>query len=412
MNAARNAAITYLSLIDALRPHRVIQRPASWDNDILWVSSIHWERGVIPEQNMAIVCKQKAIARASKLFPEALLIVLAKDENDTYDDPSLTQRTVVVKAPNEANILQQLQNLFLRKLQGSMPLTNLQRHSTYALFDDLVNDRYVGGSYLAEYASLYAFSLDSEFRLLRFKQNTDDSPARLAQSAHAMNRGKCLVTIYENDLFVLLHSKQHDDSLSNYTIYEQLEDLGLVFDGYIAISQVFNNITNLRLAYQQTNLVETYRSYIDFGRTFSTAQKRESQFCYTFEEALMFALVDSDVMTEEMKDFAFSHTILEKIIAEDAATGSEDARILAAYLHHERKATVVAEKLHMHRNTVLYRIDKLEKRFGLDFSKSWSRDRVNLDLTILYCRLMRDARLRSSLFENSLTPLPDEKTTS
>lgn len=159
------------------------------------------------------------------------------------------------------------------------------------------------------------------------------------------------------------------------------------------MSQVFDDISNLLFAYQQTNLVIKYKEFVNLEQRFTTADKELQAPCYTFEEVLKFAILDSSDMNQELKDFSFSHTILEKIIAEDIATGGDDARILASYIHHERKATAVAEKLHMHRNTVLYRIDKIEKRFGLNFDESWSRDRVLFDFSILYCKLMRNPEL-------------------
>lgn len=299
----------------------------------------------------------------------------------------------------QQDLLDKLAQAVLGKSSKTSALSNLARRSVYALFNDLISRRYVGRSYLDDYASLYGFALDAEFRLLRFKQKTgaDIVPHGIIEQVRKFNKGKVLVAVYNGDLLALLHSKDLDSSLSTQEIEEELEGIAPLFDGYVTVSQVFNDVTNFAFAYEQTSLIAKYREHIDICNAFTQATRLSSKLCYTFEEALTFALVDSDI-TQEMRDFAFSHTILEKIIAEDRANGGEDTRILASYLNHERKATAVAEELHMHRNTVLYRIDKIEKRFGLDFDNEWSRNRVTLDFTILYCKLAKDSLLKERFF--------------
>ena len=53
----------------------------------------------------------------------------------------------------------------------------------------------------------------------------------------------------------------------------------------------------------------------------------------------------------------------------------------------ERRASVVAEKLHMHRNNVKYRIDRIEELFGID------TDDPALRLDLLMAYLLREASL-------------------
>ena len=56
---------------------------------------------------------------------------------------------------------------------------------------------------------------------------------------------------------------------------------------------------------------------------------------------------------------------------------------LRQYLRYERRTTMVAEKLHMHRNNVKYRVDRLGELFGVDTDD----DDERLELSIAY-RLM------------------------
>lgn len=523
-NGTYITTISYNMVIDMLQPNEIISEPAHPPKGFKWVSSVHWEKGIVPEKDMLFVCKGKAAEQASKLHPSSCLIVIA-EEDASEATPDIPNQAIVIRGTSRsANLLQRLQNYFLSiqawqneldriplssdgyeqvlhksgKVLGvplllynadlvplarswfnaNLPLCKMfaerekeilnsvlmlrrplisfkgtasnvfvanelirnknkdlyhvlalyekeptpgqrdlfamlvkkiaeksdrqtgsyspARFSAYSLFDELIQGRYVAKGLLNDYAYNIGFPLDAEFRLLRFvseNPEADDGLPSLLNEAKHMNDGKCLPVVYNDDLLVLLYSKGLDNILSNSIIEEELLRCCGPIKGYVAMSQVFDDISNLLFAYQQTNLVIKYKEFVNLEQRFTTADKELQAPCYTFEEVLKFAILDSSDMNQELKDFSFSHTILEKIIAEDIATGGDDARILASYIHHERKATAVAEKLHMHRNTVLYRIDKIEKRFGLNFDESWSRDRVLFDFSILYCKLMRNPEL-------------------
>lgn len=518
--------ISYYMVIDAIKSCTILSEPTCKSMRFKWVSSPHWEKGVVPEKDMLFVCSSKAAERTAMLFPGALIITIAIPED--LKRLSYIDSPLVIVEENAASygLLQKLQNYFLaiqswqselahvvpsadgfrqilnksariigaplllygsesqpiasalynigsplckdfamrereivnsvrmirrspvsfksgnndivieaavlgedkgdslllialfekeptagqHDLFGKLVLAlenrpelqtgrfNPVRYSFFSLFDDLINGRYVSRGQLDDYATNIRIPLDAEFRLICFephKQGQRRNLSELAQELRCANNAKNASVVYDDRLYLLFYSKGLDSSLSNKAIESQLEPYCSSDDGFLAVSQVFDEITNLRYAYQQVKLVAKYKRNIDLSCWFTVSGNGRHRLCYTFEEALRFLIVDSDDMGPALRDFSFSHTILDKIIAENAANGGDDARILATYIHYERKATVVAEKLHMHRNTVLYRIGKIEDRFGLDFNESWTRDRLLFDFSILYSKLIHDP----SLFE-------------
>lgn len=62
----------------------------------------------------------------------------------------------------------------------------------------------------------------------------------------------------------------------------------------------------------------------------------------------------------------YAGLVVDALAADDAHTGTDNYTFLYEYLMNERRAFVVAEKLHMHRNNVKYRIDRIEELFGID----------------------------------------------
>lgn len=521
-------SVTFNMIVDVLQSEKILAMPACPPRSFKWASSPHWEKGVVLERDMIIVCQDKAVEQAAQRYPQSFLIVITgKDELEAIE--SIPNQMLVIKdSPTTVNLLQKLQNFFLsiqawlselsrapssleglgtimqkssvtlkaplllydadssivaksgfnasstsckifqkrekealnsvamlrrspvqlkgsnesvfieneliqsgghdlfyalalfekmptagqhdmfkmfaealavksEKVLGRLPST---RYTVYSLFDALICGRYVSESQLDDFAYSTGLPLDSEFRLLCFKANGGEpgaDPSELTHSLHRINDGKCLFAVYDGDLLALLHSKNLDKSLSNPTIDEQILDTVGSFDGFVTVSQVFDGITHFGLAYQETQLVAKHKDVLDFEQCFTVSDQQQKKVIYTYEECLRFCILDFGEMSQELKDFSFSHTILEKILAEDMENGTNDIRILASYIHHERKATVVAEKLHMHRNTVLYRIGKIEKRFGLNLDENWSRDRVLFDFSILYSKIMRDPSLSRAI---------------
>lgn len=61
-----------------------------------------------------------------------------------------------------------------------------------------------------------------------------------------------------------------------------------------------------------------------------------------------------------------SFALLSRIISSDRESGGEYARTLAAYLRAFKDRRRAAEALHVHVNTVSYRVDRLREEYGLD----------------------------------------------
>lgn len=71
---------------------------------------------------------------------------------------------------------------------------------------------------------------------------------------------------------------------------------------------------------------------------------------------------------------------LARIRDYDRLHHTDNYEFLRLYLRYERRATVVAEKLHMHRNNVKYRIDRLNELFDVDTESA----RVRFELQLGY----------------------------
>ena len=88
----------------------------------------------------------------------------------------------------------------------------------------------------------------------------------------------------------------------------------------------------------------------------------------------------------------YAGTVIRSIMADDAEHGTDNYEFLYEYLLNERRANVVAEKLHMHRNNVKYRIDRIEGKYGIDTNDPALRFAFLLAFRLINAEVMQSAQ--------------------
>lgn len=87
----------------------------------------------------------------------------------------------------------------------------------------------------------------------------------------------------------------------------------------------------------------------------------------------------SDEKNKELAAFCFEHSVAMSIYRDDAVYHTDNLAFLFLYLSLERKASLASEKMFIHRNSLLYRVNKLQTKYGVDFGNSSERICFMLD---------------------------------
>ena len=106
-------------------------------------------------------------------------------------------------------------------------------------------------------------------------------------------------------------------------------------------------------------------------------------------------MVDPECSTD-VKYFAASNTVIERILESDAEKGTNDFELLAAYLSKGSKASRVADVFHLHRNGVAYRIDRIQSRFNIDLECPAIRNYVQ---TAIFFKITTDPECARKVLE-------------
>jgi sugar diacid utilization regulator/putative methionine-R-sulfoxide reductase with GAF domain len=104
----------------------------------------------------------------------------------------------------------------------------------------------------------------------------------------------------------------------------------------------------------------------------------------THEDLGFYGLVARAVapaMLDELADHA-----LEPLARSDARTGAQDVRTLAAFLRSDRRLKPAAAVLHVHVNTLRYRLARIERLLGVDLEDVEARFQLELAVRVLEAR--------------------------
>lgn len=293
-----------------------------------------------------------------------------------------------------------LKDLFGILVRHIMPLCEAQwraqvKHNVpqYFFFAKMLEHAKVTEEYLQSQMKAAHLSNDMEFKLIVMDVDRGIEPERAEaamQAALRINQGSVSCFSYQNATLVLCYTPPSDNQLSHIkTIKDLRERIYEPFGIESGVSEVFTDITNLDLAYRQAKIALGLKHTIE-QEQFSFGQG-ESKGIYLFGDALLYFLVDPSNKDARFMRFCFQHTVLEKLYAEDQQNGTNCLALFWFYLYYGRNATIVAQRLHMHRNTVLYHIEKIQKRFDFDLSWRTARDRMMLDFRVLFLTMSHES---------------------
>jgi len=159
-----------------------------------------------------------------------------------------------------------------------------------------------------------------------------------------------LYVIYQNSIVVLLHFK-YDNKLEGHA-FEELSDYLKNNQLVAGISNNFRNIQHMRQYYEQSL------------KAASLGYKVENEFgIYQYEDMSIFHTMEiCEKNGHNLLDYC--HPALEKLIRYDQNKNTEFLNTLYQYLNFSQNTMKTAKALHIHKNTLLYRVDKVKKITG------------------------------------------------
>ena len=142
--------------------------------------------------------------------------------------------------------------------------------------------------------------------------------------------------------------------------------------GKCGISRSFGCLSQMYIARKEADEALEFFSYMDHERNYVYFQ--EIQFytvLKTFENHHRIPLIN-----------LVSPELLE-IYREDLHKKNDNIKLLDFYLNHNSNLTDTAKEMNLHRNSIIYRLSRMEERLGADLSCPETRFRLQFMLKVL-----------------------------
>ena len=262
--------------------------------------------------------------------------------------------------------------------------------------DSFLKDLLAGGitdeDAIEERSQYVGIPHDARFCLFYIKAGEHSMPSSRLLSDVSLSVAPAKTIIFDEAVVVLCFNCQNSKCAQHCiaeacphkkrTVSKRLNDLLDRYDLTCGRSSKFTGLVHARVAYEQARqayLISQDKSIV----ANDPIERRIWSRIFAFDAYAMTYLVKK--MSEDetaMLRLTYAGAILDEIAEQDKSSKTNNYEFLYAYLVHERRLTVVAENLHMHRNNVSYRINRIEKQYGIDTSDPKLRQDVLLAYAI------------------------------
>ena len=212
-----------------------------------------------------------------------------------------------------------------------------------------------------------------ELNLIVFNDILNIPAPRLARDL-SIRLKNAITIVYSRDILILWRlSESADDTESRR---KQITGSFAGINCNCGLSNIFGSLWDAAVAYGQANAA------VITGERLRLARKEDAGFrFYQYEDYYLNHLVVTGIDSlPGVFTNSFAFTAIRTLKRHDEKHGTYLLDTLAVYLDCERNATSASEQLHMHRNTVLYHIRKIEDLLGISLDDADVRMKLMIGL--------------------------------
>ncbi len=239
----------------------------------------------------------------------------------------------------------------IAKTYGIALIMNEESHiksSEHSVLRGLLTDT-INSDYLNRNILFPPFGDLKNYCMLWFLRNTSDGKLLDDQDVNEVLYGLNykLSILFEEGYAVLTDGSDNEH-------WEQISAAAAKKNMLIGISDAFYNITNTKKNFANAQYALHYGAMA--GKASGIAK---------FDDFKLFHLASLVNDNLDLSDYIMNR--IEEIEQYDIENSSEYLNTLRAYLHYNKNVSITAEALFIHKNTVLYRVKRLQELFHIDF---------------------------------------------
>lgn len=245
-----------------------------------------------------------------------------------------------------------------------------REYQLYEFFADVISQKGGDRGWILRRASDLGIKLGKKNYLIMISRERNGTTYQELQDMYRRAKEKIasVAFLYDFSIYVLYES---DDEELEKKISELIEEYRK--DGWAAsVSYEFSDVGGLYCAYQQCRYAEIFGYQLGSEEAVRDYQRFMPYHFYS--NAL-----------SHLKSKEFILPLAKKMIEYDRINKSEYAVTIYQYLNTYKNINMTAKFLHVHRNTIIYRIEKAKEIFGLDYDDHALMNSLKMSLEIIRC---------------------------
>lgn len=197
----------------------------------------------------------------------------------------------------------------------------------------------------------HGFSISGEFRVIVIRSEKMDDSEEILTFLKIWD-SQLVAISYHNDIVVIQSGKKLEaDEKKTMQIFQYLTDKGLRI--FVSVGSVVRQISNLSLSYHQASAI-------------NILAKREEKGVVYYEKLGVYKLLINGTPRSVLE--AFYEETLGPLEEYDNSHTSNLMETLYYYLEHECSIKKTADHEVVHRNTILYKFNKIEQILGISIN--------------------------------------------
>ena len=247
-------------------------------------------------------------------------------------------------------------------------------HPYDTVFEELLNEQIKDPAELKNRAQRTDLPIDGHFYLIQIVRAKDQTvPFGTMMKEFSERFPRFRFINYNESIVAFIHSSSVSDPKD---FLNGMEDYLEKYDSYCGLSSHFTDLIQTRIHFDQAQIALQQAAVIK--NSSSPIKLPKSVYDYTsricpFDIYFPFSFLSNTA--EELSIWRNSNYYrnLYKLYKNDIQRGTDDLQLLYVYLTHERRSTEAAALLNMHRNSIIYRINRIEEFLDIDLNCEYTR---------------------------------------
>ncbi len=323
--------------LEAIRQVRDMRLPARWENQD-WTQVVNKPNPLIPFPTM-----NRVIRRHGSYAAQVLLV--------SRERITATQRFLF--------------DLLCRKLEAC-----LRRHwsienpldSDYAYFlEEVLKGNTYGDEHLAERAEMHGIPIHGIFEVCVVENSWRIGSADFLAKRMLEQEPRCKIAIGGGDVAILLCvSEEEADQFASLegNVFQTAVRMGIE----VGVSEQMDSLELASLGFEEARIALKYGSLYSSRYVAFDGDDALTRTAFRFQRYFTYCALDQfERNTKFVSRLLASRNPLTRLQEADRKRGSNDFEILRTYLYYGGRINLICEMMHMHRNTVLYRLEKIRE---------------------------------------------------